>query len=62
MIFCKHDFNTEQFYILCYEPKGNVEEIKTVNNGVIYLDLADSTYFCGILHEMSQSSYSIYKF
>lgn len=62
MIFCKHYFNTEQFSILCYEPKGNVEEIKTVNNGIIYLDLADSTYFYGILHEMSQSSYSIYKF
>lgn len=60
--FCNHDFNREQFSILCYEPKGNVEEIKTVNNGIIYLDLADSTYFYGILHEMSQSSYSIYKF
>ena len=45
--FCRNDFSMEQFSVLCYEPKGNVEEIKTVNNGIIYLDLADSTYFCG---------------
>lgn len=58
--FCNHDFNREQFSILCYEPKGNVEEIKTVNNGIIYLDLADSTYFCGdVIFSKDQVEYLI---